>query len=100
VRSQGPQTTIINPADGVEKDFAFDYSYWSHDGFQTSSDGYNDKGGPPSKFGATYASQRDVYDHLGVAMLENAWQASERTREPGFYGRACRAHLRSRSAGA
>ena len=28
----------------------------------------------PIRYGATYSSQKDVYDHLGVTMLENAWQ--------------------------
>jgi len=71
---QGPQTTIINPEDENERDFAFDYSYWSHDGMVTEEDGYNTAGGPPSKFNAEYSSQKDVYDHIGKTMLENAWQ--------------------------
>ena len=29
----GPTTTIVNPEDGNKRDFAFDYSFWSHDGF-------------------------------------------------------------------
>ena len=29
----GPTTTITNPEDGSKRDFAFDYSFWSHDGF-------------------------------------------------------------------
>jgi hypothetical protein len=82
LRSQGPQTTIINPEDDSEKDFAFDYSYWSHDGFITEEDGYNTAGGPASKYGSEYASQKDVYEHLGLKMLENAWQVSSRGRSP------------------
>jgi len=74
LHAQGPQTTIINPEDDSEKDFAFDYSYWSHDGFITEDDGYNTGGGPASKYGSQYASQKDVYEHLGQKMLENAWE--------------------------
>ena len=70
---KGPVTTIINPEDDQEKEFAFDYSYWSHDGFETDDTGYNEAGGAPSQFGAHYASQNQVYDHLGKSMLANAW---------------------------
>ena len=73
IRMKGPVTTIINPDDGVESDFAFDYSYWSHDGFDTDDTGYNEAGGSPSAFNAAYASQKLVYDNLGSTMLNNAW---------------------------
>ena len=73
IRMKGPVTTIINPDDDVEKDFAFDYSYWSHDGFGTDDTGYNEAGGAPSAFNAEYASQKTVYDNLGITMLNNAW---------------------------
>jgi hypothetical protein len=26
-------TTLIDPETGVKKDFSYDYSFWSHDGF-------------------------------------------------------------------
>lgn len=39
------QTTVINPEDQTEKKFTFDYSYWSHDGEKTLSDGYNESAG-------------------------------------------------------
>jgi len=32
-------TTIIDD-DGNPRDFAFDYSFWSHDGFKLRQDGY------------------------------------------------------------
>ena len=41
----GKETTVINPVDGAEKKFTFDYSYWSHDGEQARSDGYNECAG-------------------------------------------------------
>ncbi len=36
----GSITTIINDA-GDKRDFTFDYSFWSFDGFSTDSEGYN-----------------------------------------------------------
>ena len=36
------QTFIKKPKSTEEpKKFAFDYSYWSHDGFKTDASGYN-----------------------------------------------------------
>jgi hypothetical protein len=45
VRMLGPQTTVINPENGDEKKFTFDYSYWSHDGESARPDGYNECAG-------------------------------------------------------
>jgi len=42
IKMKGPMTTLINPENQDEKDFAFDYSYWSHDGFETDDTGYNE----------------------------------------------------------
>lgn len=38
----GPTTAIKDPENlkTEPKKFAFDYSYWSHDGFKERSDGY------------------------------------------------------------
>ena len=38
----GKQTTITNPEDpkAEPRKFAFDYSYWSHDGYKERPDGY------------------------------------------------------------
>jgi len=33
IRMHGQNTMITDPASGKEKDFNFDHSYWSHDGF-------------------------------------------------------------------
>ena len=41
----GPMTTVINPENGDEKKFTFDYSYWSHDGESARDDGYNECAG-------------------------------------------------------
>jgi hypothetical protein len=39
---QGQQTTIRDPENPKEepKKFAFDYSYWSHDGYKEDANGY------------------------------------------------------------
>jgi hypothetical protein len=49
---KGPITTLINPETQDEKEFAFDYSYWSHDGCETDDTGYNESVSGSSKFGA------------------------------------------------
>jgi len=63
----GATTIIRHPDSGEEKKFTFDYSYWSHDGFETDENGYmrpsNDK----------YADQTKVFNDLGVGLLNNAW---------------------------
>lgn len=51
VNMSGQQTIITNPENNEEKKFAFDYSYWSHDGFNTDSSGYM------SASGSKYADQ-------------------------------------------
>lgn len=88
IRMEGVKTIIINPEDEEDKhDFAFDYSYWSHDGFDTLEEpeedlklpggGYfaptNRRGGATtSAFGCEYASQKVVYDGLGQSVMDNA----------------------------
>lgn len=49
-------TTITNPETKEEKTFAFDFSYWSHN--------------PEDPH---FATQKTVFDDLGVGVLENAW---------------------------
>ena len=86
IRMFGPKTVIID-ADGNEKEFAFDFSFWSHDGFEElqepepdlglPGEGYiaatNRRGGPTSsEFGCEYASQAEVYSVLGRGVLNNA----------------------------
>ena len=89
IRMNGAKTTIINPDSEEEKDFAFDYSYWSHDGFDVlqspeadlglPGDGYNAptnrRGGPTtSQYGSEYSSQKHVFEGLGLGVLDNALQ--------------------------
>ena len=87
IRMKGPTTIITNPDTQEEKDFAFDFSYWSHDGFDVLNEpepdlglpggGYNAignrRGGTTtSAFGMEYADQRLVYLGLGQSVLDNA----------------------------
>lgn len=73
VEMSGNTTTVKNPdpsAGESEKRFAFDYSYWSFDGFKVESNGYLAPDGPKSK----YCDQKKVYDDLGVGILNNAFE--------------------------
>ncbi|XP_041367866.1 kinesin-like protein KIF28P [Gigantopelta aegis] len=65
----GSQTEIQDPDNpgNKPKQFAFDYSYWSHDGFNEEPDGYL----KPKD--ASYADQQKVFDDLGKGVLENSW---------------------------
>lgn len=63
IRMVDKKTIIINPDTEEQKEFAFDYSYWSHDGFDVLDDppGYNELSKTnKSKYGAEYASQKTV----------------------------------------
>lgn len=68
VRMQGPTTQLVDPENGKDKTFTFDYSFWSHDGFE-EVDGILKKRGGQGK----YADQREVYEALGQQVLDNAW---------------------------
>ena len=39
----GPTTKLINPNTADERTFTFDYSFWSHDGFEIDERGVNVK---------------------------------------------------------
>jgi len=69
IEMDGNMTGIRNPETPNEepKLFAFDYSYWSHDGFDEIDGvltGQNEK----------YATQRKVFDDLGQGVLDNAFE--------------------------
>ncbi|XP_005092304.1 kinesin-like protein KIF28P [Aplysia californica] len=70
IEMSGNQTIIKDPENmkAEPRKFAFDYSYWSHDGFKERADGYNE---PAS---SKYADQKKVFDDLGRGVLENAWK--------------------------
>ena len=65
----GKDTVITNPQTKETKPFAFDYSYWSHDGFTEGDDGYLN----PDP-GSNYSSQRVVFEDLGMGVLNNAYE--------------------------
>lgn len=48
--------------DGTKKDFAFDYSFWSHDGFRNREDGYSE---PEDD---QYTDQRAVYNVVSIPL--------------------------------
>ena len=63
IRMRGKTTVIINPDTEEEKEFAFDYSYWSHDGFDILDNppGYNEVSTTNrSAYDAEYSSQKIV----------------------------------------
>lgn len=64
---EGPVTIITDPNSQKERSFTFDYSFWSHDNFDTNEQGYlvptSDK----------YDDQQKVYNALGKQVLDNAW---------------------------
>lgn len=53
----------------AQKDFTFDYSFWSFDQFETKEDGYM----KPTASGK-YADQEKVFNAVGKSVLDNAWQ--------------------------
>jgi hypothetical protein len=70
--------TILAPSstdhrNSGERRFGFDYSYWSHDGCQTESDGYLSPD-PSHANGSKYADQKKVFSDVGMGILSNAWE--------------------------
>lgn len=69
VEMKGKMTKVFS--DEMTKEFFFDYSYWSHDGFVEDPDsGMMVPDGP----GSIYSDQRKVFDDLGVGVLNNAFE--------------------------
>ncbi|KAL8429618.1 hypothetical protein ACSSS7_006457 [Eimeria intestinalis] len=70
ISMEGKSTTITNQADAKNptKTFAFDYSYWSHDGFQVEDSGYC------SPLTSKYADQHRVYEDVGKDVLNNSFE--------------------------
>ena len=68
VTMKGATTTLTDPVSGKDKPYTFDYSFWSHDNFDTQEDGYM----TPTE-GGNYADQQIVYEALGKEVLDNAW---------------------------
>lgn len=70
IQMKGKKTTIVSD-EGGEKDFTFDYSFWSHDGSIEEEDGYLRR--DPGHRGTKYDDQEIVYKELGLEVLDNAW---------------------------
>lgn len=70
ISMEGKSTTIENKDDAKNpnRTFAFDYSYWSHDGFEVDETGYC----RPSS--TKYADQHKVYQDVGKDVLNNAFE--------------------------
>lgn len=64
----GAKTILVDPATQAERPFTFDYSFWSHDGFEINKEGI------AVKTNDQYADQDHVYDCLGKQVLDNAWE--------------------------
>lgn len=69
ISMEGKSTTIENRGDAKSptKTFAFDYSYWSHDGFDVEESGYC------RPVSSKYADQQKVYQDVGKDVLNNAF---------------------------
>mmetsp|Transcript_25485 Transcript_25485/g.4229 ORF Transcript_25485/g.4229 Transcript_25485/m.4229 type:complete len:111 (-) Transcript_25485:156-488(-) len=67
---RGNTTKIWNPDTKAEREFNFDYSYWSHDGFTEQANGILVKDSEYSQ----YADQQSVFNDLGIQVLNNAWE--------------------------
>ncbi|CAG9327700.1 unnamed protein product [Blepharisma stoltei] len=71
VEMRGNTTKVRNKENGTIKEFHYDYSYWSHDGFnEDPTTGILTKASPSSQ----YADQQTVFNDIGVGVLDNAWQ--------------------------
>ncbi|OEH78990.1 putative kinesin [Cyclospora cayetanensis] len=70
ISMEGQSTTIENNDGGrnATRTFSFDYSYWSHDGFEVENSGYC----RPTL--AKYADQQRVYQDIGKDVLNNAFE--------------------------
>lgn len=71
VEMKGKMTKVFNRETGQDREFFFDYSYWSHDGFKEDPEtGVSLKENP----GSIYADQQDVFNDIGIGVLDNAWE--------------------------
>ncbi len=55
-----------------ERNFTYDYSYWSHSGYKVEDNGYCAPD-PSHPDGSKYADQKKLFSDLGTSILENAW---------------------------
>ena len=64
------KTILIHPETKKDKDFSFDFSYWSHDGFKDVD------GESQAVPGTHYATQRMVFNDLGREVLNSAYSGA------------------------
>ncbi|CAF4024613.1 unnamed protein product [Rotaria magnacalcarata] len=76
IKMQGKSTFITDPKAPHDepKQFSFDYSYWSHDGFVELPSGILEADNSLSP----YASQKHVFDDLGRDVLKNAFDGNNK----------------------
>ncbi len=58
ITMQDPKTIITDVETGNQRDFTFDFSYWSHDGYEAQPNGYL------KSTGYRYAEQKHVYEQV------------------------------------
>ncbi len=81
LKMEGQSTIIYNPETKEPKTFAFDFSYWSHDGFREEED----PNYPPPlnklmiAVDPNYATQKKVFDDLGQDVLNSAYEGYNST---------------------
>ena len=68
VEMKGNQTILNKGVGHAPRDFAFDYSFWSHDQFIEEENGYL------TSNGGDYADQQRVFEQVGKEVLDNAWK--------------------------
>ena len=75
IKMNGNTTEISDPENpqAEPKRYSFDYSYWSHDGYNTEPNGYL------SPASSQYIDQNRVFDDIGVSILKNAWEGYNTT---------------------
>lgn len=71
VEMDGNTTRITDPANltAPPKAFTFDYSYWSHNGYDEDAEGVL----VPDTADSNYASQDQVFQDLGAGVVDNAF---------------------------
>ncbi len=67
VEMDGNRTSLTDPQ-GQKRDFFFDYSFWSHDGYKINEEGFY------LPVTEKYADQRKVFNTVGQEILNNAWE--------------------------
>ncbi|ELU02132.1 hypothetical protein CAPTEDRAFT_196619 [Capitella teleta] len=74
-------TTYLSDPDAPNEDarkFAYDHSYWSHDGCKEDSNGYYAADSKHAN-GSKFADQKTVFNDLGVGVYNNAWEGFNST---------------------